>query len=153
MLPYLSVLAPGYKPLAVHKFAAAWLPALVVSTTLDPAPRLADAFTFQIGGIGVPPVTCVLAALGIALARPLVRKREASLGLPGFLLVTAILLITVELWIIDSRPGALFAFVIAIGAGFSGYSLIELAGDQARDLLQRLLSRNPEKPSDSGAQE
>lgn len=129
-------------PLSFPKFAAGWLPALAVSAAIDPTPRLADAFAFPVGGVTVPPVTCMLGLIGIVMARPLVRKSEASLSLPMFLLVSAILLVAVELWIIDSRPGALFAFVIAIGVGFSGYSLIELAGDQARAMLRRLLSRN-----------
>lgn len=132
-------------PLSLPKFAAGWLPLLAVTASVDPAPRLADAFAFVVGGVTVPPVTCALGALGIVMARPLVRKREASLGLAGFLLVSAILLVTVELWIVDSRPGALFAFVIAIGAGFSGFSLIELAGDQASALARRVFSKSPQE--------
>ncbi|WP_157081122.1 hypothetical protein [Novosphingobium naphthalenivorans] len=123
------------------KFAAGWLPMLAVTAAVDPVPRLADAFAFRLGGFIVPPVTCVLGLLGVVMARPLVRKQEQALGLPLFLLVSAILLIMVELWILDSRPGALFAFVIAIGVGFSGYSLIELAGGQVKDMARRVLAR------------
>jgi hypothetical protein len=137
-------------PIALHKFAAGWLPALAVTASVDPAPRLAELFAFRLGGATFPPVTMVLGLLGVCAARPLVRSKEAELVLWKFLLVSAILVTMVELWVIDSRPpNALFVFVMAIGVGFSGYSLIELAGDQARDLMQRLLSRNP----DTGAKE
>jgi hypothetical protein len=128
--------------LSFGKFLSGWVPALAVAAAVDPAPRLADAFALDLGGVVVPPVTCVLGLLGVVMARPLVRRQESTLGLPAFLLVSAILLIAVELWIVESRPGALFAFVMAIGAGFSGYTLIELAGDQVKDLLRRLLTRN-----------
>jgi hypothetical protein len=50
------------------------------------------------------------------------------------------MLLVVEIWIIDSRPGALLTFVIAIGLGFSGYSLIEVAGEQVRAIAGRILS-------------
>lgn len=125
-------------PLSLSKFASAWLPALAVATVVDPAPRLADAFAFTAGGVTLPPVTCILGALGIALARPLARKREAGNGLGAFVLVTVIMLLVVELWVIESQPNALFAFVIAIGLGFSGYSLIELAGAEVTGFVKRV---------------
>jgi hypothetical protein len=149
---FLLWLFGGFKPMSFGKFSLAWLPTAAVTATVDPAPRLADAFALSIGGITVPPVTCLLGLLGVVLARPLVRKKESTLGLPAFLLVSAILLITVQLWILESRPGALFAFVIAIGVGFSGYSLIELLGDQVRSLARGIVSRNASAP-EGGAKE
>ncbi len=92
------------------------------------------------GGVAVPLATCALGALGVALARPLARRQENTLPLPLFLVVSAIMLLTVEIWIIDSRPPALFAFVIAIGLGFSGFSLIELVGNQVREFAARLIT-------------
>lgn len=126
--------------LTFSKFATGWLPALTVASVADPAPRLADAFVIPIGGISLPLATCALGALGVMLARPLARRQESTLPLPLFLVVSAIMLITVEIWIIDSRPPALFAFVIAIGLGFSGFSLIELVGGQVRELAARLIT-------------
>ena len=130
--------------ISAGKFFASWLPVLAVSASVDPAPRLADLFALPIGGVTVPLLTCALGLLGVLLARPLARRKEAAeQGLAkswiGFSLVTLIMLIVVELWIIESRPGALFAFVIAIGLGFSGYSLIELIGDQVRDFIKRIV--------------
>lgn len=127
-------------PLSAPKFAIGWLPALTVASVADPAPRLADAFVVPIGGVSIPLATCVLGALGVILARPLARRQESTLQLPLFLVVSAIMLLTVEIWIIDSRPPALFAFVIAIGLGFSGFSLIELVGSQVREFAARLIT-------------
>jgi len=133
-------------PVSFSKFAAGWLPALAVTAVVDPAPRLADAGLLLVGGVWVPPVTCLLGLAGVALARPLVRRQESELSLALFLVVSAILMIVVQLWILETRPGALFAFVIAIGVGFSGYSLIELVGAQVQDAARRLITRNAEPP-------
>ncbi|WP_298173905.1 hypothetical protein [Novosphingobium sp.] len=127
-------------PISFGKFSAAWLSALTVTSVADPAPRLADAYVIPMGGVAVPLATCALGALGVALARPLARRQENTLPLPLFLVVSAIMLLTVEIWIIDSRPPALFAFVIAIGLGFSGFSLIELVGNQVREFAARLIT-------------
>ena len=124
-------------PLSFTKFLAGWLPAFAVSATVPPpAPQLGELFLVELGGLPIPAVTCGLGALGILLSRPFARRSEAELGWPLKLLVTAIMLITVELWIVESRPGWLFAFVVAIGMGFSGYSLIELFGDQVKDFAR-----------------
>jgi len=129
-------------PLSFTKFLSGWLPALAVTATVEPpAPRLGDLFLVEFGGLPVPIVTCVLGALGILLARPFARRSEAELGWPLKLLVTAIMLITAELWIIESRPGWLFAFIVAIGMGFSGYSLLELFGDQVKDFARDAFSK------------
>lgn len=128
------------EPIPFTKFASAWLPALTIASVADPAPRLADAFIVPIGGISVPLATCALGALGVMLARPLARRQESTLPLSLFLVVSAIMFCTVQIWIIDSRPPALFAFVIAIGLGFSGFSLIELVGGQVRDFAARLIT-------------
>lgn len=127
------------EPISISKFMAGWLPTAAVAATVNPAPRLADAFAFAAGGITIPPVTCGLGLLGILLARPLAKRRE-TIGWPLFVLVSVIMLIVVQLWIIESRPGALFAFVIAIGLGFSGYSLIELVGAEMGAFIKRIVA-------------
>ena len=119
------------------KFAVGWLPALALSAKVpEPGPQLSELFVLPIGGVRAPVVTCTLAALGIVLARPFARRSEAELGWPMFALVTLIMLIVVELWVIESRPGWLFAFVVAVGMGFSGYSLLELFGEQVKDFVR-----------------
>lgn len=86
-------------------------------------------------------MTCLLGGLGVMLARPLARRQESKLALPLFLVVSAIMFITVQIWIIDSRPPALFAFVVAIGLGFSGFSLIELVADQIHDAAAGVIGK------------
>lgn len=129
-------------PIPIGKFLAGWVPAAAITAAVDPAPRLADLFAIDLGaGVLLPPVTCLLGLLGVLAGRPLARRQESSLGWPMFALVTAILVVTVELWIVESRPGALFTFVIAIGLGFSGYSLIELVANEIRGFIRALVTR------------
>ena len=128
-------------PLTFSEFFTRWVPGLALSAAVDPAPRLADLFALDFGGLIVPPVTCLLGAAGVLLARPLARRSESKIGWKGFALVTLIMLIVVQLWVIEYRPGALFAFVIAIGLGFSGYSLIELVGEEVRAFIKNIVGR------------
>ena len=121
--------------ISTGKFFAGWAPVAFAVATVDPAPRLADLFVVTIAGITVPPVTCILSAIGVLGARPLARKGESELSVWLFLLVSVLMVMVVELWVLEHRPSALFAFVIAIGLGFSGYSLIELVGQELRSLV------------------
>jgi outer membrane murein-binding lipoprotein Lpp len=58
-----------------------------------------------------------------------------------FALVSLIMLITAQLWIIEDRPGLLFAFVVSLGLGFAGYSLIEMVGAQVRSFARDMIGR------------
>ena len=130
------------EPISFSHFLLGWVPALAATSVVpEVAPELADTMLVVIGGVPIPLVTCVLGFLGVIMARPLARKSESALSWPLFLLVTAIMLILVELWIVESRPRWLFAFVIAIGLGFSGYSLVELLGDQMRDFIKDIVGK------------
>ena len=130
------------EPISFSHFLLGWVPALAATSVVpEVAPELADTMLVVIGGVPIPLVTCVLGFLGVIMARPLARKSESALSWPLFLLVTAIMLILVELWIVESRPRWLFAFVSAIGLGFSGYSLIELLGDQMRDFIKDIVGK------------
>lgn len=120
---------------SVGKFLSGWLPALVLTATADPS-ATAVHWVVMIEGQQLPVVTAILAALGVIAARPLARDRERKLPLWQFLLVTGIMLIVVELWVLHSQPGWLFAFVMAIGLGFSGYSLIELLGEEMKGVIK-----------------
>ena len=68
-------------------------------------------------------------------ARFLALPKERSLGTPRFLVVSLLMVVAVQLWILEARPGWLFAFVLSIGLGFSGYSLIELLGGQVKETV------------------
>ena len=128
--------------LTLREFLIGWVPAMaVVTVSPPPAPQLSEVALVVVGGVPIPVVTCALGALGIALSRPFARRKEIELGWPLSLSVSAILLIVVQLWIIESRPSWLFAFVVSVGMGFSGYSLIELFGDQVKDFVRDTFSK------------
>lgn len=130
------------EPLSFTKFFSVWLPMVAVSIVVpDARTPLGDRFLMDLAGLPIPVVTCILGAVGIIAARPFTVRAEAQLGWPLRLLVGFILLVTVQLWIIETRPGWLFAFVVSIGLGFSGYSLLELFGEQVKDLVRRAFER------------
>jgi hypothetical protein len=91
-------------------------------------------------GLDLPLVQSVLAIAGVLMARPLARKKESTLPLSHFLIVTVIMLIVALAWVAQSRPNVLFTFVVAIGLGFSGYSLVETAGAEIQAFLKRIFA-------------
>jgi len=121
-------------PVAFHKFAASWVLAAMASVPLDQAAPQAET-VLQLGGAEVPVVTAALGLLGVLCARFLALPKERSLGTPRFMVVSLLMVVAVQLWIVEARPGWLFAFVLSIGLGFSGYSLIELLGDQVKETV------------------
>jgi len=126
------------EPLSFSTFLKLWLPTLAVALVVpEPHASLGDRFLMDLHGLPIPVVTCILGLVGIIAARPFTVRAEAELGWPLRLLVTFIMLVLVELWIIENRPGWLFAFVVAIGLGFSGFSLLELFGSEVKDLIRR----------------
>jgi len=118
-------------------FYVPWSAALAVSTA---EPVTIGAWMVRMYGVDVPIVQLVLAIAGVLMARPLARKKEAALPLSQFLLVTAIMLVIACAWVLEAPTGVLFTFVVAIGLGFSGYSLIEAAGDQITDSIKRIVT-------------
>lgn len=131
-------MTPLSEPISFAKFLTVWLPTLAVAVVVpDTQTPLGDRFLIDAYGLPIPFITCILGAIGILAARPFTMRAEADLGWKLRLLVSFIMLILVELWIIESRPGWLFAFVVAIGLGFSGFSLLELFGDQVKDFIRR----------------
>lgn len=123
-------------------FAMLW-PASALAAGLDSAARpepQAAVWLLTIGGLDVPVVTAAFAVLGVILARPLTPKGAVPLSPIKNALVTILLSMLALAWVIDSRPGLLFAFIMAIGLGFSGFAIIELAGAQALSFLRRLLA-------------
>ncbi|MCX9146603.1 hypothetical protein [Erythrobacter sp. WG] len=130
------------EPLSFTKFLSVWLPTLAVAAVVPSAQTpLGDRFLVDLAGLPIPVVTCILGLVGILAARPFTMRAEAELGWPLRLLVTFIMIVLVELWIIENRPGWLFAFVVAIGLGFSGFSLLEMFGQQVKAWVQRALGK------------
>jgi hypothetical protein len=126
------------EPLSFPKFLLLYLPTLTAAAVIPEASKpLGDRFLIDVAGLPVPVVTCALGAIGILLSRPFTRRAEAELGWPLRAAVTLIMLIVAELWIIESRPSWLFAFVVSIGLGFAGFSLLELFGDEVREFIKR----------------
>ncbi|MBL45142.1 MAG: hypothetical protein CMN71_10630 [Sphingomonadaceae bacterium] len=122
-------------PVAFHKFAASWAVAALASVPLDKAAPQAET-VLLLGGVEIPIITAALGLLGVACARFLALPKERSLGTPRFLVVSLLMVVAVQLWIVEARPGWLFAFVLSIGLGFSGFSLIELLGDQVKETVK-----------------
>lgn len=91
-------------------------------------------------GYDLPIVTACLAVLGVLMARPLSPRGPMPMNWPRQILVTAILCLIALTWVVDTHPRPLFTFVISIGLGFAGFSVIELIGQQLLDLIQRWLS-------------
>lgn len=126
------------EPLSFPKFLSVYLPMLGVAVALpEPEVPLGDKFLIDVGGLPLPVVTCALGALGIAASRPFTKRAEKDLSWKLRALVSLIMLIVVELWIIESRPSWLFAFIVAIGLGFSGFSLLELFAEQVQGFVTR----------------
>ena len=122
-------------PVAFHKFAASWAVAALASVPLDKAAPQTET-VLLLGGVEIPIITAALGLLGVACARFLALPKERSLGTPRFLVVSLLMVVAVQLWIVEARPGWLFAFVLSIGLGFSGFSLIELLGDQVKETVK-----------------
>jgi hypothetical protein len=123
-------------------FYVPWTAALAASATEPAAPLVSSApLVLHFQGLNLPVVQMVLAIAGVLMARPLARKREAALPLAQFLVVTAIMLVVALAWVATAPANVLFTFVVAIGLGFSGYSLIETAGDEMRSFVTRIIAQ------------
>lgn len=122
---------------------ATWLGALVlnVGAGVEVPQSVSAAMTVQFDGLSIPVLQSVLAVLGVALARPLVPKSAEPAGLVARLLISAIMMLTALAWVIESHPGILFAFVVSIGLGFAGFSLIELMGEQVKAVVSGFFDR------------
>jgi len=128
----------GFAPPA---FYAAWTPALLLTSATN---RVSPAeFVIAAGGFDWPVVTMAIAAIGVLAARPLAPKRTPALSFWKGALVTLIMLVVALLWVLDTRPGLLFAFVVSIGLGFSGYTVIELMGEQISEAVKRIFDALP----------
>jgi hypothetical protein len=128
-------------PLAPSIFYAGWTPALLLSNAVSRASP--SDLVIVAGGYDWPVVTLAIAAIGVLAARPISPKRNPPLGLGKNILVTLIMLTAALLWVLDTRPGLLFAFVVSIGLGFSGYSLIELLGEEIGAYVKRAIGALP----------
>lgn len=123
-------------------FYASWAASLALIDTESAAgpAHLGEVWMVDLGGFQFPLLTGIFAAIGVLLARPLAPKREKPIGLFKNILVTVIMVTVAIIWVADARPMMLFAFVVSIGLGFSGYSLIEIAGGEVTGWLKRIFA-------------
>lgn len=122
-------------------FYGAWMPTFILTSGASKASP-ADV-VIAAGGFEWPVVTLAIAAIGVLAARPIAPKRTPPLSLAKNILVSAIMLVAALLWVLDSRPGLLFAFVVSIGLGFSGYTLIEMLGEEIAAYIKRAIAALP----------
>lgn len=122
-------------------FFAGWLGMLASVQSGVEAPKLLEKLiVINIDGQSLSLIPAIAAIIGVLAARPLSPKKDPPLGLMKNILVTCIMLAVALLWVVESQPRTLFAFTIAIGLGFSGYSLIELMGTQIQDFIKRIFA-------------
>ena len=139
----------GHPAWHLSSFYGPWLLAVAASSAGDPA-TMPGHIVLQIQGVEIPIVQLVLAIAGVLMARPLAPRRDQERGLVRQILVTTIMVIVAASWAVESRPGILFTFVISIGLGFSGYSLIELAGKEIETVIKRIFSQVADAISGKG---
>lgn len=131
-------------------FYLPWFAALAVAGE-QPSATASAATIIHFQGLDLPLVQSVLAVAGVLMARPLARKQESTLPLSHFLVVSAIMTIAALAWVAQSRPNVLFTFVVAIGLGFSGYSLVETAGAEIQAFLKRIFAMATDGLSNPGS--
>lgn len=126
-------------------FGIFWPPALAATAATQPLHQ-ATPYSADLLGVSVPIVTSIVAVVGVLLARPLSPKGNPPLTLGRNLAVSAILALLALVWVIDSKPGLLFALVVSIGLGFAGFSVIELIGAQIMAGLRRAIGQPSDPP-------
>lgn len=120
-------------------FYIPWLAAAAASAPATLGPP--NALIVEVGGFELPVLRLGLAISGVLMARYLAPRRTPPLGIGKAMVVTIIMLVIAATWVIESRPSLLFAFVVSIGLGFSGYALIELAGREIEGFVKRIFDR------------
>lgn len=80
-------------------------------------------------------VVALVGALGTATLSP--RRDPPIEGVRRFLAAT-IVAVGAVIWALESRPSWIMTFVVSGGLGFSGYSLIELAGRETMASVKAL---------------
>ena len=116
------------------RFYPPWLAAATIAAN-DHAPA-SHGLTLPFDGLQLPVLHLGLALAGVLMARPLAPRRVPPLSWVKSALVTVIMLVIAASWVVEARPGLLFAFVVSIGLGFSGYALIELIGNQVQGFIK-----------------
>lgn len=117
------------------RFYGPWLAAAGIARS-EQVSGPVSGLVVSFDGLELPVLQLGLAVAGVLMARPLAPRRSPPLGLLKSVLVTLIMTVIAASWVIEARPGLLFTFVVAIGLGFSGYAVIELAGRQIEEFVK-----------------
>jgi len=119
-------------------------PGSALAVASEGAGHAAAPMIVTVGELSIPVITAGFAVIGVLAARPLSPRGNPPLSLARNILVTVILCLVSLFWVIESRPGLLFSFIVSIGLGFSGFAIIELAGAEVLAFLRRVFaSINP----------
>lgn len=124
-------------------FATFWLMGLALVTVggVEAPPDLGALIMLDIGGRPFPVITGAIALLGVACGRPLAPKKDPPLTWRQQLAVTVAAAVAAIVWVDDSHPGLLFAFIVALGLGFAMHSVIELAGEELKGFVKTIITR------------
>lgn len=132
---------------AMHYHPNPFLTGLLYVSSIMAATGVADvpahfgnAIMFDIAGVQVPLVTCGCAAICLILSRPLSKRNDPPLSRGKELLVTVILLMLAVAWVLESQPGLLFTMIVSFGLGYSGFSVMELMGDEILGIVKSFFS-------------
>jgi hypothetical protein len=117
-------------------FYLPWLAALAAAA--GEAPDRAGLFV-TFGTLDLPVIRIGLAVFGVVLARIIAPRGAQPPGLLLQVVVTLVLAIAAVAWVVETVPGFLFTFTVAIGLGYSGYTLIALAGERIEAAARRWL--------------
>lgn len=116
-----------------------WAAGLVTVGAGVEVPRsLADMLVISVDGVELPLLTAGLAVTGVLLSRPLTPRRDPPLTARDNILITAILLLLALAAVVEYRPGILFTLIVSLGLGYSGFSIVELLGEEIKNVIRGL---------------
>jgi hypothetical protein len=92
------------------------------------------------GGFEVPALRLTLAVIAVLLARVIAPRGPHEHAPTKSVAVTVVLVLIAASWVIESRPGLLFTFIVSMGLGFSGYTILELAGREIEAFVKRIFA-------------
>ena len=101
----------------------------------------AEPLIILIAGYPVPPVTLAVAMLCVLAARPFTPRGPVTLPLWKQAIVTLLLMLLDASWVIDHQPGILMTVIVSIGLGYGGFSIIELAGEEMKEVVRNMFSK------------
>lgn len=132
------MIVPG-KAAHLAQFYVPWSLAIASGWHVDVS---SHAVILNLFGFEFPLLRLGLATIGVLGARYLAPRRDdPPLSRGKAVTVTVLMLTLAWAWVIEDRPGLLFSCAVGLGLGFSGYSLIELAGREIEGFVKETFKR------------